>query len=288
MNYKVVKSYNNNLILATDQTEKKLVIIGKGVGFGRKTDDLIQVNPDNDQLFYILDDTASAANIQQLGYDFQKLDKAVKEIVSLSKETLGIVNPALYDALMDHVSFAIQRLKMGLSIDNPFIEEISILYSKEYALAEQAAEIISQAIDVSLGEAECGFIALHLRSARKEKPISMIMKTPRVYKEILNLIGKEFGVEYDTETTNSRSFLLSIDWLVRLSARNQCMENILMNDIEKNMPKYVQVAKEISYIIEKEMNVILSKEHQMFLASDIYRFVQYEESFPVENNFIRE
>lgn len=283
MKYKVVKSYNNNLVLATDEAEKQLVVIGKGIGFGRKPNDMIQIDPDNNQLFYILDESANAAKIQQLGYDLEKLGEAVKEIVVLAKGSLGIDNPNLYDALMDHVGFAIQRLKMGLSIDNPFIEEISVLYSQEYAFAEQAADIINQAIDITLEEAECGFIALHLRSARKKKPLGMIMKTPRVYKDVLKLIGEHFDVEYEMETTNGRSLLLSIDWLVRLSASHCCLENVLLRDVERRLPEYVRIAEEISAIVRREMDIVLSEEHLAFLAVDIYRFVQYREFFPLEN-----
>lgn len=275
MDCKIVKVYNNNLVLASDETGQQLVIISKGVGFGRKTGELIHVDKDGEnKFFYILDDSAGPSQIQQLGQDLEKLSEAVEQIVELAEETLGIQNENLYEALLDHVSFSIQRLKMGLSIENPFVEEISVLYAKEYNLAVQAAEIIQDTIGVHLGEAECGFIALHLYSARKKKPLGFIMKTPRVYSEVLELIGERFETTVETETTSCRALLLSLDWLVRLSAKEEVLKNPLEPEIKNLMPKYLSVADEISDIVEKEMQIVLSSEHKAYLASDIYRFIQ--------------
>jgi len=274
MTCKVVKVYNNNLVLASDETGKQLVVISKGIGFGRKSGESFQVQNNGEQLFYILDDSANPSQLQQLGLDLEKVSEAVAQAVEIAKNTLEIDNDNLYDALMDHVGFAIQRLKMGLSIDNPFVEEISVLYSKEYELAQQAAEIINQAVDINLGQAECGFIALHLNSARKKKPISYVMKTPRVYSDILDLIGKRFEITIVTETTSCRSLLLSIDWLVRLSARGYVLENKLMPGTRQLLPEYIRMAEEIAGIVQDEMSVALCPEHQAFLAMDIYRFVQ--------------
>ncbi|MFR9190946.1 MAG: PRD domain-containing protein [Anaerotruncus massiliensis (ex Togo et al. 2019)] len=53
-----------------------------------------------------------------------------QEIVEIAREKLDITNDKLYDALYDHIAFAIERLKMGLLIDNPFIGEIAIMCSR--------------------------------------------------------------------------------------------------------------------------------------------------------------
>lgn len=275
MLYTVVKAFNNNLVMAKDQTGKQLMVISKGIGFGKKNGEIIEwQNDDDQQVFYILDNEANPSQLRQLGVDLEKVSEAVHLVVEIARNALGIVNDNLYDALLDHISFAIQRLKIGLTIDNPFLEEISVLYSKEYEVAEQVAAIINQSLDVSIGEAECGFIALHLYSARKKKPISYIMKTPRVYSSILELIGQRFHKIIESDSTSCRSLLLSIDWLVRLSAKDLVLENKLTLSTQGLLPEYYKVASEISRLLSAEMKVALSPQHQAFLAMDIYRFVQ--------------
>ena len=48
MHYKVLKVYNNNVVLAEEPGGKQIVLIGKGVGFGARKGDLINGDdPDN-------------------------------------------------------------------------------------------------------------------------------------------------------------------------------------------------------------------------------------------------
>lgn len=75
-----------------------------------------------------------------------------QEIVEIAREKLDITNDKLYDALYDHIAFAIERLKMGLPIDNPFIGEIAIMCSREFEVAEIAAKLIRREVDVDIGE----------------------------------------------------------------------------------------------------------------------------------------
>ena len=121
MHYKVLKVYNNNVVLAEEPGGKQIVLIGKGVGFGARKGDLINGDDPDNKVFSILDESVNPSEIKRLNYDIEKVEKVTQEIVEIAREKLDITNDKLYDALYDHIAFAIERLKMGLPIDNPFI-----------------------------------------------------------------------------------------------------------------------------------------------------------------------
>ena len=175
MNYRVAKVFNSNAVLAQDETETQVVLMSKGIGFGRHIGELIEDYGDNQKIFYILDDNVNAVKMKQLDFEVKKVEQVTREIVEVARERLQIDNDKLYGALVDHITFAVECLHMGLPIDNPFCGEIAILYSQEYETAQIAAEIIKERIGVEIGDGETGFIALHLYSARKNKHIRTAM-----------------------------------------------------------------------------------------------------------------
>lgn len=193
MHYKVLKVYNNNVVLAEEPGGKQIVLIGKGVGFGARKGDLINGDDPDNKVFSILDESVNPSEIKRLNYDIEKVEKVTQEIVEIAREKLDITNDKLYDALYDHIAFAIERLKMGLPIDNPFIGEIAIMCSREFEVAEIAAKLIRREVDVDIGEPEKGFIALHLYSARRNKHINTAMKNARFYKQAVLVVGRCFG-----------------------------------------------------------------------------------------------
>lgn len=272
--YQVVNIYNHNVVLAADTEGKQVVLISKGVGFGRKAGDVLTSVGEDKKVFYILDENADKAKIKQLSYNLEQVGQAVEEIILIAQEQLGIHNEKLADALLDHISFAIQRLSMGLSIENPFINEITLLYSKEYDVAEQAASIIKERMNIDIGYAEKGFIALHLYSARKNKHIQNTIKGARIYQEILTMICEWFDKVVDFDSVGCKSFLLSLDRMVLRCGGNCPMQMPLKQAVKLSMTTYYQTALEIAGIIQAELDITLEEDAVAFLAVDICKFIQ--------------
>ncbi len=274
MSYKIANIYNHNTILATEDEKNYVLIVKKGIGFGRKTGQLIDNLGEDKKIFYILEENPDESRIKQIGIDFEKIHSITKEIVEISQEKLNITNDKLFDALLDHISFAIQRLNLGLSIENPFIDEIAILYGAEFEIAKYAAGIIKQKLKINIGYDECGFIALHLYSARKQRPVNATLKATETYSKIIDLISAYFNKKIDKNSTPCRSFLLSLAGLVGYSAKNITFEMNIMSDVQKKLKAYHKIATEIGEVLNKEMGITLSKEYTAFLAVDIYKFIQ--------------
>lgn len=274
MDYKAVKVFNNNVVLAQEESGNQVVLISKGIGFGVKKGGLIAAEGDDKKVFCILDENVNTGSIKRLSYDIEKVEQVTHEIVQIARQRLDITSDALYGALYDHVSFAIERLKMGLPIENPFIGEISIMCSREYEVAETAAALIKQRMDVDIGDAEKGFIALHLYSARQNKHINTAMKSARVFKQAVTLVGRRYGREFDTNSSVCRSFLMTLNRLVNASAKHKDFEMPVKQYVRMFLPDEYKLANSISSLMKEEIGVEFSEDVKAFLAVNICEFIQ--------------
>lgn len=80
----------------------------------------------------------------------------------------------LYTVLALHVQPMLNRLKYGLVIQNPLLEEIKKENFAAFELAITSAKVIKKELNYDLSEAEMGYLALHFalameRSQKKEK-----------------------------------------------------------------------------------------------------------------------
>ena len=274
MNYRVAKVLNSNAILAHDEEENQVVLMSKGIGFGKRVGEEIKDNAENQKIFYIRDDSVNSAKLKQMDSEMKKVEEVTGEIVEVARERLHIDNSKLYGALLDHITFAVECLHMGLPIDNPFCGEIAILYSKEYETAQIAAEIIKERIGVEIGDGETGFIALHLYSARKNRHIRSAIKSTRVYSEILNMVGKAIGKELDSTHAPAKSFLLSLHCLVTLTVNRNPIVMKLNQQIKLSLTDSYRMAVQVANLIDQEMDVRLSEDAVAFIAVDIEKLKQ--------------
>lgn len=249
--------------------------MGKGIGFGRNKGEIIDTTEalNNKNSLYVLKKN-DELNFNQLSSDLKEIEKITTEVVDISRKKLGITNENLYPALLDHISFSIQRLRLGMPIENPFIVEIITLYREEFEVANYAAKQISKRIGIEIGEAEKGFIALHLYSGRKNNPVNISMKNIRLYKEAISTINKYCNVNIDENTFAYKSFLLSFNRLIYIAEKGRNLEMPLKNQTKVILNKQYEVALKIRKIVNKEMGIELSDEIVAFLTIDIYKLIQ--------------
>lgn len=274
MGFRVVKVLNNNAVLSQDETGAQIVLMSKGVGFGKKAGDEVDGTGEDRKVFYILDSGRNVSKLKEFACEEGRVEEVTREIVEIAEKRLHIENDNLYGALLDHVTFAIECLQMGLPIDNPFVSEISILYREEYDVAQVAAGIIRERIHVEIGEAETGFIALHLYSARRNKHIAAAMKNTRVYSEILSLISDRAGRRLDSSSQEVKSFLLSLDGLIQNASLHREPSMLLKMQVKFVIRPCWETALLVAKLVERDLGVRLGEDSAAFLAVDIHRLIQ--------------
>ncbi|MDZ5038627.1 PRD domain-containing protein, partial [Clostridium perfringens] len=116
--------------------------------------------------------------------------QVTNQIISFAKTSLGKkLNKNIYITLADHINFALERQKEGVSIKNALLWEIKRLYNHEFLVGKEALSIIQNKLGVTLPEDEAGFIALHFVNALMDD-ISMENTTrmTKMIEKILSII----------------------------------------------------------------------------------------------------
>ena len=121
--YIVSKVLNNNVILVTDKnSNQELVLVGKGIGFGKKDGRNVTLSEkDIEKSFIAYDEKTKTEYFQLISQMDSNVMGVSEEIIALAEENLGRLNSHIHIALTDHIGFALDRIKMGMEMSNPFI-----------------------------------------------------------------------------------------------------------------------------------------------------------------------
>ena len=104
-------------------------------------------------------------------HEVRGMDEAfeiAKKMIRISGDTLGVDlsnDTVLLKALAIHLRPTINRLKYGLSLRNPLLEDIKQNYPDVFGVAWILGKVLKDYLDVPIPESEIGYIALHIVGA---------------------------------------------------------------------------------------------------------------------------
>ncbi|KKK35969.1 transcriptional antiterminator [Mesobacillus campisalis] len=198
----VNKVLNNNVLIAGHPEFGEVVLIGKGIGFNRKPNEVIE-GTQAEKLFVLKDSKEQKNYIKLLPYLEDDLQKVIISAIQLIKEkTDAELNEHIHVALTDHLMFTVSRLSQGMEIRNPFLVETKTLYPKEYELAREVLGLFREKVQVELPEGEAGFIALHIHSAVTNKEISEVNQHSRLVTDLVNMIEEQLDITINKESVD--------------------------------------------------------------------------------------
>ena len=155
-----VKVFNNNAVSVIMPDGREAILVGNGLGFGRRPGDVIDKNRVS-KVYYVQNELQTKF-LKMLDNVTPQVMQAAERI-SLAAEEQGILLSSKSTiSLVDHISFALERVEKGTFLPNLMLSETRMLYPKEYAVGQRALELVRQFCGVQLPEDEAGYIALHL------------------------------------------------------------------------------------------------------------------------------
>ncbi len=271
----IVKILNNNAVVTIDKNKKELVVLGKGIGFGKKEGD--EVEKSNIDKIYTLP-TKQVSQFERLVLEMPYEHIALAdEIIKYASKVLGKeLNKNIYITLTDHVNFAIERTKKNILLNNALLWEIKRFYSDEYEIGLKSLEMIMNKTGVKLTDDEAGFIALHIVNAQTNKNMDKTVKSTNIIKNILDIVKKYFDIEFDENSISYERFITHLKFLVqRIESESYYSnddEEFYLNFLNKHKES-AGCAKKISDYISETMDYTLKDEELMYLTVHIERIV---------------
>lgn len=111
---KIEKVYNNNVVLAKSDDLSEIIVMGKGIGFQKKTGDTFDESLV--EKTFVIKENDSANQLKAIYQDLpQEESDAIFKIIQEAETRLNHAFQAnVYLALADHIHYAIQRTRKEL------------------------------------------------------------------------------------------------------------------------------------------------------------------------------
>lgn len=259
-NYVIKKVLNNNVLIASDNSKREVVLIGRGIGFGEKTGQTIP-REKVEKLFILKDPNEQEQYKQLLTTLDEETLKMLISVVEIIRERVSMpLGEHIHVALTDHLAFAIHRMKQGMVIRNPFLFETKALYPEEYKVAAEVTAMVNENLDIALPDGEIGFIALHIHSALVNKNVRDLTMHSELIMRLVEMIEKEFSIKMDKG---------SIDYMRLIRHFRYTIERVIRNEKVEEPVKITEVLK-AEYPIQYNLAWKLIKVMQQTLQREVY------------------
>lgn len=113
----IIKVINNNVISSEDDKGKEIIVMGKGIGFGKKAGEEIDETK-IEKVFSLPDESTSQFMqvVKDMPYEYIRTAELV---IAYARETLGYhLSKNIYVTLTDHLGYAIERKQQGIVVAN--------------------------------------------------------------------------------------------------------------------------------------------------------------------------
>lgn len=269
----VIKSFNNNILLVKED-EREKILFQKGIGFGKKPGEIIKKGTVVEKIF-IIENEDNQRNFNEI---VNRVDSdlivIVEEVIAEIVDELGEeLSENIHISLVDHLYYAIKRLKNNEEIQNPFLVEIQTLYPQEFQLSQKISDRIKKELQIEIPEGEKGFITLHIHSARNNGKLSTTIKSSYLSNAIVQHVEKRLKVKINKKSLDYARFLTHIRFTIERIMTNSPIKNDLIDVIRKRYRLSYKIASEVGKIICKILEIDnISEDEIAYLAMHIERF----------------
>lgn len=272
----VVKILNNNALVALDNNGLEYVYLAKGIGFQNRINELL-IEVENQKKYKLFHNE----NINKVTEQRDILDKVDAVYIEISayilaqtKEKFNNVDENILLPLAEHIAFSIQRIKRGANIINPFANDIKLLFTEEYQVAELAKDLILEKTNVMINDDEISYITLHINSSIRAEHIDLSMQIIRIIKNFLSEIEQEFGISINYNTLTYTRFLTHIRYMVARIYHDDHLEVDMNSYTKTNFPYSYNKAIELINILSKTICNDIKDSEIGYLALHIERITQ--------------
>lgn len=269
------KVFNNNACMAEDKNNNEVILMGKGIAFQKKPGDAVDV--EKIQKRFIFDKTELNQKFTQLFDEVPvKYLELTSSIVDMVQDNMNIeLDPNIYIALTDHISYAVNRYKRNEKIKNVLLWEIKKFYPKEFKLGLKALDMIQYETKVELEEDEAGYIAMHFVNAQHDgEEMNQTIAVTKIVEDILQIIEYHYQFKLDENSMNYMRFVTHIRYFARRLFSNdiaQSQDEMLFEQIKERYPESFKCTLKVKRYIEEFYHISITREEMVYFMLHINR-----------------
>lgn len=271
---KIKKVLNQNAVLVVDAGQEK-VAVGKGVGFNKKKNDLLF--PQQVERMFVMEPEGLKKLQVLLSQIDEKYFFVTEEIIAHAETILGEkLNEHINIGLSDHIAFAAENIQNNIIVRNKLLNEIEILYTEEFSIAQWAVDYLTQTLGIPFSYDEAGYIAIHIHSARSGRTDnSKSIREVTIVSEIIHLIEQELGINIHDEKM-SLSYSRLVNHLRLFIHRFQQSQYAVLDDeildvVRKKYAESYEISKKVQVLLMRNFHYQVPNEELGYLAIHIER-----------------
>lgn len=271
----ITKILNNSSAVVMDGGIEK-IILGKGIGFGKKNGDFIDSK--SIEKMFIIESENEKNRLMEL---IQKIPdhciSIVEEIVDYAQSILKTeLNTSIHLTLADHINFVLERYKKGIFPTNALKYDIKRCYTKEYRIAEKAVELLEDEYEIELNDDETASIAMHIVNAEFDVTMQAGVKIIQIVDHIVQIIQYYLHIDIDIEGSHYQRLLTHLRFFVWRVIKNEQedKDNTLYEIVKTNYPKAYQCTLRIKQFIEETYDYSVSQDECTYLTVHIQRLLE--------------
>lgn len=273
---RILKVFNNNVVLARHPERGEVVLTGRGLGFQRQTGD--EVDAAKVVQVFVPDAQHGIDDLRAFLVEIPPEHLALaQQILELAHAELGLKlsQPQLIP-LADHISFAIKRVRQGIKLESPLRAEVTHLYPAELRVARTGVQLVREQTGVPIPDDEAVPIALHLVNAAAfaTDDLSRTFAMTEVFRQVFEVLESAYERPFDTESVNAARFLTHLRYFfVRVDTQRQLDEQptSFAAAIRESFPGAFQAAQKVRALLELRLNTRITADEETYLALHIAR-----------------
>ena len=272
--YRISRVIGNNFVCTVDDGGKEIILRGLGIGFKKHAGDLVPAQ--QVEKIYDLRDPEKSSRLRDLLADVppEFLDVST-EIIETAENRIGRrLSENIYITLTDHICFAVERLRGGVSYPNHLLWEITNFYPAEFAIGKQALDIIETRLGYRLPQDEAGFIALHIVNAEIDGKMADMVRITEVIRKITSVVQDYYGVALDEQSLDYGRFITHLKFLGQRITQNQYVvddDSEFQGMIVRRYRQDYQCAEKIRAELKETFSIQLPAEEMTFLTIHLHR-----------------
>lgn len=264
--FQVKKVLNNNALLVINQeNNSETILLGKGIGFHCKVDEVLM--DIGDAKVYTLK--------EEIKTSINEVDPIYLDIASSILDEVLKLNPDANQtallALADHIAFAIDRMKKGIDILNPFSKDISLLFPNEHYLALNSRDLIYNKTGYRFNDDEISYITLHIHSALDKNSVAESMKNTIIINETMSMIEELYHIHLNKDCLSYSRMLIHLKYMFARLKKNEHLKLDMDEYVSTNFTQSYQIAKAICHSIEEKASLKIPYTEIGYLAIHLER-----------------
>lgn len=269
--FRVKKALNHNTLIAIGMDDnQEYLMIGKGIGFGKKVSERIEA-PDECTVYSLHEQTergAAAELVKSIDPVFLEI---AEQVLKEAEKIFGKLDWSILFPMADHIAFAVKRIRNREQISNPLTSYIQALFHMEYKTAEYIRPILRERLRVEIDEHEIGYIALHIHSAIEDENVALSMQIARTVRECIELVEEETGEKIDVMSLSYNRLMNHVRYMAARAIRNEKLK-LNMNDyMSVKFPDAFRLASIVCEHLEHYLKKPLDEVEIGYLAMHIQR-----------------